>query len=530
MANTEVLPAGHVKAATERKTRKKFEFPTALTTVAVVTFAVWLAALFIPAGAYEHNEDGAPIPGTYHRVESPLSAGEKLQQLVLAPVNGMYGLRTDTGFVDTEAVGSMFGAVGVVLFILAIGAFISVTFATRSLEVAVGGLAARLREKEKGGLLIAAIMVLFSLLGTTMGFSVETFGFYSLFIPLMAALGYDRMVTSVMIIVGALIGVTTSTVNPFATGVAAGEAGVSIGDGIGLRILLWVLLTGIAVAYTLRYAARIRRDPSASVVGFELDRAEGVGPGASPAGATTAPQERLTGTQKWVLVITAATFVLLIISVIPWSSILGAVAGPADDLHHTTEAKPLWFELNWWFPQLSMLFVLASVVVGLVAGMKEREIVKLITQGAADMIGPSLVIVLAAGVSVIMTNTQTLDTILNSVEQVVRGTSVAVFAVVNIVVNFPLSFIVPSTSGHAVLAMPLLAPLSDFAGVSRALTITAFQLGHGLMLMGSPTAVVVVGGLAVTKVGYDKYLRFVLPMLLIMFVVSSVVLGVAAMK
>jgi uncharacterized ion transporter superfamily protein YfcC len=528
--STDVLPASQAKAATDRKARKKFEFPTALTTVAIVTVAVWLAALFIPAGAYEHNEDGAPIPGTYHRVESPLGAGEKLQQLVLAPVNGMYGLRTDTGFVDSEGVGSMFGAVGVVLFILSIGAFISVSFATRSLEVAVGGLAARLREKGQGGLLIAAVMVLFSLLGTTMGFSVETFGFYSLLIPLMAALGYDRMVTSVMIIVGALVGVTTSTVNPFATGVAAGEAGVSIGDGIGLRVLLWVLLTGIAVVYTLRYAARIRRDPSASVVGFELDRADGVAPGASPASATSAPQERLTGTQKWVLVITAATFILLIVSVIPWSSILGGVTGPADELHHTTEARPLWFELNWWFPQLSMLFIIASIVVGVVAGFKEREIVKLITQGAADMIGPSLVIALAAGVSVIMTNTQTLDTILKSVEQVVRGTSVAVFAIVNIIVNLPLSFVVPSSSGHAVLAMPLLAPLSDFAGVHRALTITAFQLGHGLMLMGSPTAVVVVGGLAVTKVGYDKYLRFVLPMLLIMFVVSSVVLGVAALK
>jgi len=160
--------------------------------------------------------------------------------------------------------------------------------------------------------------------------------------------------------------------------------------------------------------------------------------------------------------------------------------------------------------------------------MKEREIVKLISQGAADMIGPSLVIVLAAGVSVIMTNTQTLDTILKSVEQAVRGTSAGVFAIVNIVVNLPLSFIVPSSSGHAVLAMPILAPLSDFAGVSRAVTITAFQLGHGLMLMGSPTAVVVVGGLAVTKVGYDKYLKFVLPMLLIMFVVSSAVLAIAA--
>jgi uncharacterized ion transporter superfamily protein YfcC len=529
MATTDVLQAGHVKEATARKTRKKFEFPTAVTTLALVTVGVWFAALLIPAGAYEHDDDGAPIPGTYHRVPSPLGAGEKFQQLMKAPVNGLYGLRTDTGFVDTEAVGTMFGSVGVVLFILAIGAFISVSFATRSLEVAVAGLAARLRDK--GGLLIAAVMVLFSLLGTTMGFSVETLGFYSLFIPLMAALGYDRMVTSVMIIVGALVGVTASTVNPFATGVAAGEAGISIGDGIGLRVLLWVLLTGIAVAYLLRYAARIRRDPSASVVGFEIDRAEGGAsedPGAPPASAA-ASHERLTGTQKWVLAITAAAFALMIFSVIPWSSILGAATGPADYYHsHETSAQPYWFELSWWFPELSILFVIASVVVGVTARMREGEIVKLISRGAADMIGPAMVIMLAAGVSVIMNNTQTLDTILNSVEQLVRGTSAGVFAIINIVVNLPLSFIIPSSSGHAVLAMPLLSPLSDFAGVSRAVTITAFQLGHGLMLMASPTAVVVVGGLAVAKVGYDKYLRFVLPMLLVMFVVSAVVLGVAA--
>jgi uncharacterized ion transporter superfamily protein YfcC len=522
MATTDVLPAGQVKEATERKGRKKFEFPTAVTTVAVVTVAVWLAALFIPAGAYEHDHEGAPIPGTYHRVESPLDARGRFQQLMLSPVNGLYGLRSESGTVDTETTGSMFGAVGVVLFILAIGSFIAVSFATRSLEVAVGRLATRLRDK--GWLLIAAIMVLFSLLGTTMGFSVETFGFYSLFIPLMAALGYDRMVTCVMIIIGALIGVTASTVNPFATGVAAGEAGVSIGDGIGLRVLLWVLLTGIAIAYLLRYAARIRRDPSASVVGFELDRSEGT----SPAGAAAA-QEALTAVQKWVLVITAATFALMIVAVIPWSSILGAVTGPADDLHtHATAAKPLWFELNWWFPQLSMLFVVASVAVGWVAKMREREVVRLIVAGAADMISPAIVIMLAAGVSVIMTNTRTLDTILQSVEQLVRGTSAGVFAIINIVVNLPLSFIVPSTSGHATLAMPLLAPLSDFAGVNRTLTITAFQLGHGLMLMASPTAAVVVGGVAIAKVRYDRYLRFVLPMLLIMFVVSAGVVGVAA--
>ena len=150
---------------------------------------------------------------------------------------------------------------------MAIGAFISVSFATRSLEVAVAALANRLRDK--GWLLIAAVMVLFSLLGSTMGFSVETLGFYALFIPLMAALGYDRLVTAAMIILGALIGVMAATVNPFSIGVAAGEAGVSIGDGIVLRLLLWVVLTAMAVGWVLRYAARVRRDPAPSLVGFD---------------------------------------------------------------------------------------------------------------------------------------------------------------------------------------------------------------------------------------------------------------------
>ena len=134
--------------------------------------------------------------------------------------------------------GRMFGQVGVIVFIMSIGAFISVSFATRSLEVAVAALANRLRAK--GWLLIAAVMVLFSLLGSTMGFSVETLGFYALFIPLMRALGYDRMVTASMIILGALTGVMAATVNPFSIGVAAGEAGVSIGDGIVLRMILWL--------------------------------------------------------------------------------------------------------------------------------------------------------------------------------------------------------------------------------------------------------------------------------------------------
>jgi uncharacterized ion transporter superfamily protein YfcC len=248
--------------------RRSFTFPTAVTTLLIVTLLVWVAALFIPAGRYQLDADGSPVPGTYEQVPSPLSFGGKLEQLVLAPINGTYGLQDpDTEVVSTNVVGSLFGQIGVIVFIMSIGAFISVSFATRSLEVAIGALAERLRSR--GWMLIAAVMVLFSLLGSTMGFSVETLGFYALFIPLMTALGYDRLTTSAMLIVGAITGVMASTVNPFSIGVAAGEAGVSIGDGIGLRLVLWVVLTAMSTAWVLRYAARTKKDPTTSLVGWD---------------------------------------------------------------------------------------------------------------------------------------------------------------------------------------------------------------------------------------------------------------------
>ncbi|MEI2641770.1 MAG: hypothetical protein V9G10_05410 [Candidatus Nanopelagicales bacterium] len=261
---------------------------------------------------------------------------------------------------------------------------------------------------------MTAVMVLFSLLGSTMGFSVETLGFYALFIPLMAALGYDRLTTAAMIIIGALSGVMGATVNPFSIGVAAGEAGVSIGDGIVLRLILWVLITAMSVGWVLRYAAKIRRDPSASLVGWEDPDDETATDQATDDLEHGQVDARLTGTQKWVLVITVFAFALMIFSVIPWSSLFGSTTGPADYLYeHQTAAAPYWFELNWWFPQLAMLFLIASVIVGLVARMHEKEIVRLIAVGASDMMGPAMVVLLAGGVSVIMTNTQTLATILN---------------------------------------------------------------------------------------------------------------------
>lgn len=243
-----------------------------------------------------------------------------------------------------------------------------------------------------------------------------------------------------------------STVNPFSIGVGSGEAGVSIGDGIVLRLLLWVVLTAVAVLFVLRYARRVQRDPSASLVGF--DRIEDTDDTESEDTPST-----LTTTQKWVLLVTGLTFGLMIFSVIPWSSIFGAVEGPADyDIAHQTVAQPYWFELNWWFPQLAMLFVLAAVLVGIVARMGEKKTVSLIVRGAGDMVGPAIVIMLARGVSVILTNTETLDTVLNAMEQLISGASSVTFALLAFAVNVPLAFLIPSSSGHATLAMPLLAP------------------------------------------------------------------------
>ena len=506
--------------------RSDSRFPGAVATLAIVTVLVWLAALFIPPGRYQLDDHGAPIPGTYERTASPLSTADTLRQLVLSPVNGVYGLRNpDTGFIDTETVGRMAGQIGVITFILSIGAFISVSFATKALEVAVASLAHRLRDK--GWLLIAAVMVLFSLLGSTMGFSVETLGFYALFMPLVAALGYDRMVTAAMIILGALVGVMASTVNPFSIGVAAGEAGVSIGDGIGLRLLLWAVLTAMTVAWVLRYAVRVRRDASLSLLAGETLEDDTADDG-KPAAAHGAPPP-LSGTQKAVLAITAAAFPLMILSVIPWSAVLGGRGGSADyyGSHQVAGVVPYWFELNWWFPELSMLFILASVLVGFIARMGEKQTVKLIAAGASDMLGPAMVVLLAGGVSAIMNNTQTMGTILHSMEQAVSGASAGLFTLLTVLVNIPLGMLIPSSSGHGALAMPLLAPLADFAGVSRATTITAWAIGHGLSLMFSPTSVVLVGGLAIAKVGYNKFLRFAWPLLLALGLVSVLIISVA---
>ncbi|MBH1938353.1 YfcC family protein [Streptomyces sp. AV19] len=492
---------------------RKFVFPSALTVLAVVTVAVWALAFVIPAGTYRRTPAGDPIQGTYHRDAAPGDFVHRLGELFLAPVNGLYGVRdAATGQVAPDVAGTLYGSAGVFLFVLAIGAFITVVFATGALDSGIERLAHRLRAC--GALLIAGVMTVFSLLGTVEGFAEETLGFYGLLVPLMLALGYDRMVATGAIILGAGVGVLASTVNPFATGVASSAADVSLGDGIALRFAMWLVLTAVTIGYVLRYAHRVRARPELSLVGFR--------PGDRELAAAAEEPPSLTGLQKAVLVLVAVVFLFMVFSVIPWAQ---ALTGRAD-------ATPYAWEPGWSFPQLAALFLVASILVGTVARLGEQRLSALIVQGAGDFVSPALTIVLARGVTVIMNNARITDTVLHTVESAVAGTSAAAFAVMVFVVNLPLAFLIPSSSGHATLAMPILAPLADFADAPRSVVVTAWAAASGWMNLWVPTTAVVVGGVSLAKVGYDRYLRFVWPLLVLLAVLicGFVALGAVTAK
>ncbi|MFI5939811.1 YfcC family protein [Streptomyces uncialis] len=491
---------------------RRFVFPSALTVLVLVTLGVWALAFLVPPGTYDRDDDGAPVQGTYHRVDTSQSLTDRLNDLFLAPVNGLYGiLDPGSGQVGPTFSGELYGSAGVFLFILAIGAFITVVFATGALERGIERLAHRLRSR--GSLLIAGIMLVFSVLGTVEGFAEETLGFYGLIVPLMLALGYDRMTAVGTIILGAGVGVLCSTVNPFSTGVASSAAGISLGDGIVLRFVMWVVLTAVTIGYVVRYARRVLGDPCRSLSGFLPGDREQIA-----TGDDGGPAPELTRLHRTVLVLTCLIFSFMIFSVVPWSS---ALTGRAD-------ATPYGWELGWSFPELAALFLVAAVLVGIVARMGEPALSATVVQGAADFISPALVIVLARGVTVIMNNSQITDTVLHSIEGIVAGTSSGLFAVIVFLVDLPLAFLIPSSSGHATLAMPILAPLADFAGVSRAVVVTAWAAASGWMNLWVPTTAVTIGGVALAKVGYNRYLRFVWPLLAILAVLICGFVAVGA--
>jgi len=489
-------PAGH---------KRRFSLPSAYTILFALIVVTALATWIIPAGRYALDPNGSPMPGTYHEVDS--SPVRILVDSLKAPINGLYGIEDPaTGNVDFYNKGSLFGAIDVALFILVIGGFIAVTMKTGAIQAGIARLVNKLRGHERW--MIPILMTIFAIGGTTFGMAEESLAFYVLIITVMIAAGYDALTGASVILLGAGIGVLGSTINPFATGIASDFADVPLSEGLGLRVVILVVGLAIGIGFVLRYAERVRRDPTKSLV-YAM-KAENDAHFSAPAGDGVTDVE-LTGRHKLVLTVFGLAFLVMIYGVIPWDDI---------GIHITT----LW----WWFPEMTASFLLFGIIIGLIGGMREGELTSTFVDGARDLLGVALIIGIARGITVIMNNGQITDTVLHWAESALGDVRAAPFAVVMFLLFLPLSFLIPSSSGLATVAMPIMAPLADFAGANRSLVVTAYQSASGLLNLITPTSAVVMGGLAIARVPYGTFLKFVWPLVAILGVLSLVVLALGA--
>jgi uncharacterized ion transporter superfamily protein YfcC len=499
---TAATPAAETAPAPKKR---GFRLPSAYTILFILIVVVAALTWVIPAGRYQYNDDGTPIPGSYQRVEQ--TPARIVVDSLTAPINGLYGIKGEDGSISYYNSGELFGAIDVALFILVIGGFLGVTMQTGAIQSGIAGLVARLKGRER--LLIPILMVVFALGGTSYGMAEESLAFYALVITVMVAAGYDSLTGAALILLGCGIGGIGSTVNPFATGIASGFAGTGINEGLVGGVVILVIGSAIGIWYVMRYASKVKATPEASMLGES--RAEIDAYFRHSAEAETADTEpgNKRAVSGLVLVLFFLAFIVMIIGVIPWSDL--GISFP----------KTRW----WWFPEMTASFLLFSILIGFVARMGEGEFTDSFVNGARDLLGVALIIGIARGVTVIMTNGQITDTVLNAAEQAVTGLGGVAFINLMYLLFIPLSFLIPSSSGLATVAMPIMAPLASFANVAPELVVTAYQTGNGLVNLFTPTSAVVMGGLAIARVGYGTWLKFVWPILLILAILSMAVLS-----
>lgn len=461
-------------------------FPTAYTILFALIIVVAALTWIIPAGKFDRVQNDAvgrevAVAGTYKTVEAN---PQGFIDILLAPTAGFY---------DPDSYAA--NAIDVSLFVLFLGGFLGVVNATGSIDTGIKAAMRKLKGREVW--MIPILMALFALGGTTYGMAEETLAFYPLLIPAMLVAGFDTMTAVAVILIGAGIGTLGSTINPFATVIASNAAGVAFTEGMVLRVVLLLGGLAICIAYVTRYALRVKADPARSVLAAQASRDRQ----AFLSGGNGAGNDRLSGTQSVILVLFAATFVALI-----W--------GVSSQ--------------GWWMAQMGALFLGMAILIGLVGRLGEKRLTSTFVDGARDLLGVALIIGLARGIVVIMQNGLIADTILNAAAQAVSGLPELAFINLMFWIEVAMSFLVPSSSGLAVLSMPIMAPLADFAGVTRDLVVTAYQSASGIVNLITPTSAVVIGALAIGRISYDRWIVFIWPLLLILTIFISVVLSIAA--
>lgn len=463
-----------------------FKLPGALTILFLLIVVVAASTYVIPAGSFTREMSATlgtmvPVPGSY---QSVLSTPQGIVAVLIAPVLG-FAASLDTCF-----------------FCLMIGGFLNVVNATGAVDAGIQRALAALKGRED--LMIPILMTTFALLGAGMGFQEETIPFYSILIPVMVKAGYDAVTGIGTILLGAGIGLIGALSNPFATVIAADAAGISFLQGSDVRIAILVASWALTVLHVTRYAKKVKDDPSQSVV-FETRRADLAHFVKEDVEATwregcVKKPIKLTLQQKAILILFGSAFAIMI-----WGVSMG----------------------GWGMNDMSALFIGFSILVGLVARQEEEKFTTNFVAGAQDLLGVALVIGLARGIVQVMSDGMITDTILNAMAIMLEGLPNVIFINVMYWLQVALSFLVPSSSGLAVLTMPIISPLADFSSVPRHLLVTAFQAANGLVNILTPTSGVVMGALAIGRVPFTKWLKFCLPLMAQIAVVTMAILSLA---
>lgn len=516
-ATASAPPAASAAPSTAKRKRFHLNFPTAFTILFALTIIAVAATWFVPAGQYAKlvyepeanmlqitSPQGAveEIPATQEELDArgvniaieqftsgalskPISVPGTYEQLEQQP----------KGIADvfTSMVSGTIDGVDIMVFILVLGGLIGVVNASGAFE---SGLMA-LTKKTKGHefLLVFLVSALMVLGGTTCGLEEEAVAFYPILVPIFLALGYDSIVSVGAIFLAGSMGTTFSTINPFSVVIASNAAGVPFTDGIEWRAVGCVVGAIVVIGYLYWYCRKLKANPAFSYTYedcehfAELYRVEsGDTEEARTAGFTLR--------KKVILVLFVAAFPLMVWGVV---------------------------SQGWWFPQMAASFLTIAIVCMFLSGVQEKKVVDEFIKGASSLVGVSLIIGLARGINLVMEQGLISDTLLYWSSNLVQGMQGPVFVIVMMLLFFLLGFVVPSSSGLAVLAMPIMAPLADTVGIDRSVVVCAYQWGQYAMLYLAPTGLVL-ATLTMLDMKYTKWLKFVWPMVVFVLVFGGIML------
>ncbi|MGO2082763.1 YfcC family protein [Vagococcus sp.] len=501
------------------KSKKKFQFPSAYTVIIIVLLFVQALTFFIPSGKYstlsyneakkefvitDSKDKTSAEPATQKTLDQykinisidkfkdgtlykPVAIPNSYER-IKKPKRGIFG--TISQFLNVQVKG-LLDSVDIMIFILIIGGVLGVVNATGAMNAGILRLSEKLDGKQKW--LIIILMGLIALGGSTFGLAEETLAFYPILVPIFLIAGYDTLTAVATIYLGSAIGSMSSTINPFSTVIASNAAGISFTDGMPSRVIMWILSVGLAMFYTIRYAERVRKDPSKSLVVEEMKD-----PSMAQFKIDKEKDGQFTMRQKLTLLIFAAGFVVMIYGV---------------------------QQLGWYFTEITVVFLAVLYILALTAGLKETVFVDSFVSGAGDLLGVAFTVGLARSVGIVMETSFVSDTIMNFFSNLISNMNSVLFITVLFFVYCILGLFIQSSSGLAVLSMPIMAPLADVVGIDRSIIINAYNWGQGLIGLIAPTGLILVS-LAMVNIGFDKWLKFVMK-LLVMTVILILIMLVA---